>query len=118
MDAAAHVDHDIDPLGMILPRAEDRVLWHCTAQRTAADTGAIVFSYEHRGIGRTLHLDDQARVYGQDPEGVVRLFGRGGPLALVVALNALYDGMDQYRPAEVLLPGDATPVTTGAPPPA
>lgn len=113
MDAATSVDHEANPLAMILPRGEDRALWHCTGERPAADTGATVFSYEHRGIGRTLHLDDQGRVYGQDPEGVVRLFGRGGPLALVVALNALYDGMDQYRPAEVRLPGDAAPVTTG-----
>ena len=115
MDAGIDVGRSADPLAMILPVEADRMLWRCTDRRVAADTGATVFSYEHRGIGRALRLDADGRVYGQDPEGVVRLFGRGGPLALVIALNAIYDGMDHFRPAEVLLPGDNAPVVTAQP---
>jgi hypothetical protein len=87
-----------------LPIEADRSLWHCTQRISATDTGETVYAYEHRSIGRTLRLDGTGRVYGQDAEGVVRLFGRGGALALAVALNAIYDGMDQYRPAKIVLP--------------
>lgn len=93
-----------DPLRLILPEAADRLAWHCTDRTQAADTHETVLHYEHRHSGRTLRLDARCRVYGQDPEGTVRLFGRGGPLALTVALNAVYDGMDQYRPARVVIP--------------
>lgn len=94
----------VDPLARILPLAEDRAGWHCAGSVEASDTHHTVFEYEHRGIGRTLRLDAEGRVYGQDAEGVVRLFGRGGALALAIALNALYDGMDAHRPSRVVLP--------------
>ena len=97
-----------DPLQLILPVAADRLAWRCTARTVASDTDELVFHYEHQHIGRSLRLDQGGRVYGQDPEGVVRLFGRGGALALAVALNAVYDGMDEHRPTEVSLPGAAT----------
>lgn len=93
-----------DPLCLVLPEATDRLAWHCTGRTVARDTRETVFSYEHRAMGRALRLDAQGRVYGQDPEGAVRLFGKGGPLALAVALNAVYDGMDQHRPTRVVLP--------------
>jgi hypothetical protein len=97
-------DTPTTPLEQLLPEPQDRKGWHCTAQVMAADTQATVFVYEHLAIGRALRLDADGRVYGQDPEGTVRLFGRGGPLALAVALNALYDGRDEYRPARVVIP--------------
>ena len=100
-----------DPLQRVLPEAADRLSWRCTARITAADTGETVYCYEHSGMGRALRLDARCRVYGQDPEGAVRLFGRGGPLALSVALNAAYDGMDRYRPATVVLPEPAAAAT-------
>lgn len=100
-------DND-DPLRLVLPEAADRLAWRCTARTEASDTHETVFCYEHRGIGRTLRLDGHCRVYGQDPEGTVRLFGRGGALALAVALNAVYDGMDRYRPSRVVIPEPAT----------
>lgn len=93
-----------DPLTMILPVASDRELWHRIEESVASDTGAVVTHYVHRRIGRTLRLDRECRVYGQDAEGVIRLFGRGGPLALAVALNAVYDGSDEHRPHTVVLP--------------
>lgn len=108
MDNGGAPDPELDPLVMILPLADDRLLWRRTAAVQAADTGDQVFAYEHRAIGRTLRLDAQGRVYGQDSEGVVRLFGRGGALALAVALNAIYDGLDGYRPTQVVLPESAT----------
>ncbi len=94
----------VDPLQQVLPDAADRGAWQCVGRVTSRDTGETVFEYEHRVIGRTLRLDAAARVYGQDPEGSVRLFGRGGGLALSIALNAIYDGMDEHRPARVTLP--------------
>ena len=97
---------DEDPLRLVLPEAADRLAWSCTGRAVARDTGATVFAYEHRVLGRALRLDAQARVYGQDVEGAVRLFGRGGALALAVALNAVYDGGDEHRPARVTLPGE------------
>lgn len=100
-----------DPLQLVLPERVDREPWHCTGQTTAVDTHATVFHYEHRNLGRTLRLDEQARVYGQDPEGVVRLFGRGGPLALSIALNAVFDGADRYRPRRIVIPEPAGAVT-------
>ena len=99
---------DPDPLQALLPEAADRLAWQCTGTTVASDTRDTVYAYEHRGIGRTLRLDAQCRVYGQDPEGTVRLFGRGGPLALAIALNAIYDGMDRYRPSRVVIPEAAT----------
>lgn len=96
--------HRSDPLAMILPVEADRELWQRVDESLASDTGVVVVHYEHRRIGRTLRLDGQCRVYGQDAEGVIRLFGRGGPLALAVALNAVYDGSDEHRPHTVVLP--------------
>ena len=93
-----------DPLCLVLPEAADRLAWHCTARTVAGDTNETVFHYEHRAMSRALRLDARGRVYGQDPEGAVRLFGKGGPLALAIALNAIYDGMDQHRPSRVVLP--------------
>ena len=93
-----------DPLAMVLPVEADRELWHRVEESVASDTGAVVVVYEHRRIGRTLRLDAQCRVYGQDAEGVIRLFGRGGPLALAVALRVVFDGMDSYRPTRMVLP--------------
>lgn len=93
-----------DPLTALLPVPEDRAPWLLTAAAPAADTGEVVYHFEHRGMGRALRLDGRCRVYGQDVEGVVRLFGRGGPLALSVALNAVYDGMEQHRPSAITLP--------------
>ena len=96
-----------DPLATILPEPDDRAPWRRAGESTAADTQQTVFHYEHRATGRTLRLGADGRVYGQDPEGVVRLFGRGGPLALAVALNVVYDGLDRGRPRRVVLPGTA-----------
>lgn len=104
MDATCDVPGGPDPLALILPVPGDRAMWHQTGSVISRDTEVTVFVYEHRAIGRTLRLDAGGRVYGQDPEGVVRLFGRGGAFALAVALNAVYDGMDQYRPSEIVLP--------------
>jgi hypothetical protein len=97
-----------DPLASILPRAKDRAAWICTHSTIASDTAAEVLHYEHQPSGRTLRLDGTGRVYGQDPQGVVRLFGRGGAMALAVALNVVFDGMDHLRPGEVVLPESAT----------
>ena len=96
-----------DPLQLVLPVAADRLAWHCIARTVARDTNETVYHYEHRAMGRALRLDATGRVYGQDPEGAVRLFGKGGPLALAIALNAVYDGMDQHRPSRVELPEPA-----------
>lgn len=97
-----------DPLALILPEAADRRQWVCVRQTPAAGTKEAVFHYQHQAMGRTLRLDRHGRVYGQDPEGVVRLFGRGGALALAVALNAVFDGMDHCRPRRVVLPAENT----------
>lgn len=94
-----------DPLERLFPEAEDRLWWQCIGRVTAADTGDSVAEYQHTAIGRTLRLDDSGRVYGQDAEGVVRVFGRGGALALSIALNAVFDGMDAHRPSRVVIPG-------------
>lgn len=93
-----------DPLARVLPEARDRSAWRHVGCVEATDTGDAVFEYEHRISGRTLRLDGAVRVYGQDAQGVVRLFGRGGPLALAIALNAVFDGLDQHRPSTVVLP--------------
>ena len=95
------------PLDLIFPEVADRLSWRCGRRSTAADTQETVFHYEHQQVGRWLRLDSAGRVYGEDPEGVVRLFGRGGALALSVALNAVFDGMDAYRPIDVTLPATA-----------
>jgi hypothetical protein len=95
---------DMTALRLIFPQRQDLAGWRCGRRSTAVDTQEEVFHYEHHHIGRWLRLDAQGRVYGQDAEGTVRLFGRGGPLALAVALNAVYDGMDAYRPAEIVIP--------------
>ena len=97
-------DPAMGPLGAVFPRAEDRAAWWCGRRSEAADTREEVFHYQHQHIGRWLRLDTHGRVYGEDSEGVVRLFGRGGAMALAVALNAVYDGMDVYRPAEIVIP--------------
>ena len=93
-----------DPLAAILPAPVDRAAWSPTGTTVAADTRATVVTYEHHATGRRLRLDAGGRVYGQDAEGVVRLFGRGGPLALAVALNVVFDGADALRPSRVVLP--------------
>lgn len=94
----------LDPLALILPMADDRAAWLRSATTTAADTRSQVVAYEHHATGRRLHLDGAGRVYGQDAEGAVRLFGRGGAMALAVALNAIFDGHDRLRPTRVALP--------------
>ena len=93
-----------DPLDAVLPRPCDRLAWSTSGQVTAADTRETVTVYRHDRSGRSLLLDDEGRVYGRDAQGTVRLFGRGGPLALAVALNVVFDGQDHLRPAEVVLP--------------
>ena len=95
----------VDPLERILPVAADRLAWRCVGRVTARDTAEAVFTYEHPGMGRALRLDASGRVYGTDAEGVVRLFGGGGALALAIALNAVYDGHDSAKPSRVVLPG-------------
>lgn len=100
--------NDQDPLCLVLPEASDRLAWHCTARTVAGDTKETVFHYEHLAMGRSLRLDAGGRVYGQDAEGAVRLFGKGGAMALAIALNAVYDGMDQHRPSRVVLPEPAS----------
>lgn len=106
---------DTDPLRRVFPEAVDRDAWRCVARVRATDTREAVFSYEHRALGRTLRLDAQCRVYGQDAQGVVRLFGRGGALALAIALNAIYDDADSHRPSRVVLPDGAVPRAGTAP---
>lgn len=101
-------DDVLAPLAQIFPLARDRLAWQCARRVTAQDTHAEVLCYEHRRIGRCLRLDREGRVYGEDPQGVVRLFGRGGAMALAVALNAVFDGMDEFRPQEVALPREET----------
>ena len=96
-----------DPLAalrLVLPDAPDADDWRRVATSTSADTDVVVHHYQHRTTLRTLRLDDGGRVYGQDPEGVVRLFGRGGPLALHVALNMVFDGFEECRPRRVVSP--------------
>ena len=97
-------DPAMGPLRMIFPEAGDRAAWFCGRRSAAADTREEVFHYQHQHIGRWLRLDADGRVYGEDAEGTVRLFGRGGAMALAVALNAVYDGMDAYRPAQIVIP--------------
>lgn len=94
-----------DPLERLFPEPADRAPWMCVGRVIAADTGESVLEYQHTAIGRTLRLDDSGRVYGQDAQGVVRVFGRGGALALSIALNALFDGQDARRPSRVVIPG-------------
>lgn len=98
---------DVDPLEMILPEPQDRASWTLLHMVTAADTRESVLIYRHTVTGRALRLDRACRVYGEDAQGVIRLFGRGGMMALAVALNAVYDGADDLRPTRVLLPGAA-----------
>jgi hypothetical protein len=97
-------DPAMGPLRMIFPNDVDRAAWWCGRRSAAADTREEVFHYQHQHIGRWLRLDARARVYGEDAEGTVRLFGRGGAMALAVALNAVYDGMDAYRPSQIVIP--------------
>ena len=97
-------DPAMGPLRMVFPRADDRAAWWCGRRSEAADTRREVFHYQHQHIGRWLRLDADGRVYGEDAEGTVRLFGRGGTMALAVALNAVYDGMDDHRPAQIVIP--------------
>lgn len=92
-----------DPLAQVLPRPSDRAVWRRSHHSVAVDTGETVVHYTHQASGRTLRLDAQCRVYGQDSEGTVRLFGRGGRLALAVALNVIYDGITA-RPSRIVLP--------------
>lgn len=106
---------DPDPLSVILPLAADRLSWSLVDTATAADTGERVVIYQHQATGRSLRLDGAGRVYGEDAQGVVRLFGRGGPMALAVALNAVYDHADHLRPVRVVLPR-ATPPRAAARP--
>lgn len=101
---------DIDPLVMILPVPVDRASWCRVDTATAADTHERIAIYQHQVTGRSLRLDGAGRVYGQDAQGVIRLFARGGAMALAVALNAAYDGDDHLRPARVVLPDSAAPV--------
>ena len=100
---AAPVD-DLGVLSRIIPEREDQQDWYVSHQTRASDTEALVTHYVHRHSLRMLRLDERGRVYGQDPEGVVRLFGRGGPLALHVALNMVFDGIEDRRPKKVVLP--------------
>ena len=93
-----------NPLATLLPVAADRLSWRLVATVTAADTREPVAIFRHDVTGRSLRLDAACRVYGEDAQGVVRLFGRGGPMALAVALNAVYDHADHLRPARVVLP--------------
>lgn len=100
----ADIELDADPLALILPEAADRLSWFLIDTATAADTGERVAIYRHQETGRSLRLDGSGRVYGEDPQGVIRLFGRGGPMALAVAINAAYDRADHLRPVRVVLP--------------
>ena len=102
--AAVAEDRNLRALSRVLPDAADRTDWYHSHTSTAADTGARVHHYVFRFAGRALRLDDRGRVYGQDPQGVVRLFGRGGPLALHVALNMVFDGYQDRRPRRIVLP--------------
>jgi len=102
----------LDPLMTIIPDPRDQLQWSVGGQVLAADTGAAVWCYRHGPSGRSLRLDALGRVYGQDAQGTVRLFGKGGPLALAVALNAVFDGFDGARPRRIVLPGaDGAPAT-------
>ena len=98
---------DADPLAAILPDASDRLSWFLMETAIAADTQERVAIYRHQVTGRSLRLDAVGRVYGEDAQGVIRLFGRGGPMALAVAINAAYDGADHLRPVRVVLPQPA-----------
>lgn len=108
----ADIELDADPLALILPEAADRLSWFLVATATAADTAERVAIYRHQETGRSLRLDAAGRVYGEDAQGVIRLFGRGGPMALAVAINAVYDRADHLRPIRVVLPGATAPATT------
>ena len=93
-----------DPLGDIFPEPADRAAWHRTGGGRGIDTDEDVVTYEHIGTGRKLHLGLDGRVYGQDPEGAHRVFGRGGHLALKIALNVVFDGFESHRPSRIVLP--------------
>ena len=103
----ADIELDADPLALILPETADRLSWLLVDIVTSADTRERVAMYRHQETGRFLRLDSSGRVYGEDAQGVIRLFGRGGPMALAVALNAAYDRADHLRPTRVVLPGPA-----------
>ena len=94
----------VGPLQLIFPEPADQAAWERTDETTAADTGKVVHHYRHRTTLRCLRLDEAGRVYGMDPEGVVRLFGRGGPLALHVVINMVFDQRPDLRPATIALP--------------
>lgn len=100
---------DVDPLSVILPAPADRASWTQVETATAADTHERVAIYRHNVTGRALRLDAAGRVYGEDAQGVIRLFGRGGAMALAVALNAVYDRADHLRPERVVLPDRDAP---------
>lgn len=102
-----------DPLAAVLPEAADRLSWYLADTVSAADTGERVAVFRHVVTGRCLRLDSACRVYGEDAQGVIRLFGRGGAMALAVALNAAYDGADHLRPARVVLPPPAAESAAG-----
>ena len=112
-DTCAHPD----PLTVVLPEAADRLAWTLVDTATAADTHERVGIFRHAVTGRCLRLDAACRVYGEDAQGVIRLFGRGGAMALAVALNAVYDHAEHLRPARVVLPAPEAPdVQVTAPP--
>src|SRR5688500_6023055 len=94
----ATADPQMRALARVLPEATDREGWHLISTSRAADTGVPVHHYVFRHTARVLRLDDRGRVYGEDREGVVRLFGRGGPLALHIALKMIFDGCEDRRP--------------------
>lgn len=104
MAHAAPVIDDLGILTRIIPDPDDLSDWYVSHQSRASDTQHRVTHFVHRRSLRVLRLDDRGRVYGQDPEGVVRLFGRGGPLALHVALNTVFDGIEERRPKKIVLP--------------
>lgn len=109
----ANTELGADPLAAILPEAADRLSWFLVDTATAADTGERVAIYRHQATGGSLRLDHRGRVYGEDAQGVVRLFGRGGPMALAVAINAAYDHADHLRPARVVFPEAVAPRAAG-----
>ena len=104
MANAAAVVEELGILARIIPDPLDQADWYVSHRSRAVDTQLLVNHYVHRNSMRVLRLDDRGRVYGQDAEGVVRLFGRGGPLALHVALNMVFDGIEERRPKKVVLP--------------
>jgi hypothetical protein len=93
-----------EPLALILPLASDRAAWQLIDETVATDTGQVVYHYRHGVTLQCLRLDSAGRVYGRDAEGAVRLFGRGGPLALHVAINIVFDQHPDLRPQRIVVP--------------